>query len=108
MPSRHVELPKTGYAIEIDGILKSQFATKKGAGGWRRRTQAPLPEGSHSHLRCRPADEVRSAGIARSFQPTPETTDGAIETPAETAYLLPTWEIAISRLSSRTTDGCSS
>jgi hypothetical protein len=26
-----VELPKTGYAIEIDGILKSQFATKKGA-----------------------------------------------------------------------------
>ena len=31
MPSRHVELPKTGYAIEIDGILKSQFATKKGA-----------------------------------------------------------------------------
>jgi hypothetical protein len=31
MPNRHVELPKTGYAIEIDGILKSQFATKKGA-----------------------------------------------------------------------------
>jgi len=31
MPSRHVELPKTGYDIEIDGILKSQFATKKGA-----------------------------------------------------------------------------
>ena len=26
-----MELPKTGYAIEIDGILKSQFATKKGA-----------------------------------------------------------------------------
>jgi hypothetical protein len=31
MPGRHIELPKTGYAIEIDGILKSQFATKKGA-----------------------------------------------------------------------------
>ena len=31
MPNRHAELPKTGYAIEIDGILKSQFATKKGA-----------------------------------------------------------------------------
>lgn len=26
-----MELPKPGYAIEIDGILKSQFATKKGA-----------------------------------------------------------------------------
>jgi hypothetical protein len=31
MPGRNIELPKTGYAIEIDGILKSQFATKKGA-----------------------------------------------------------------------------
>lgn len=31
MPGRNNELPKTGYAIEIDGILKSQFATKKGA-----------------------------------------------------------------------------
>ena len=31
MPGRHIEPPKTGYAIEIDGILKSQFATKKGA-----------------------------------------------------------------------------
>jgi hypothetical protein len=31
MPTRHLELPKTGYAIEIDGILKSQFATKEGA-----------------------------------------------------------------------------
>ncbi|MHC2462501.1 hypothetical protein ACVIHD_001513 [Bradyrhizobium embrapense] len=31
MPGRHVELPKTGYAIEIDGIIKSEFATKKGA-----------------------------------------------------------------------------
>ncbi|KRR25278.1 hypothetical protein CQ14_09725 [Bradyrhizobium lablabi] len=31
MPGRNIELPKTGYTIEIDGILKSQFATKKGA-----------------------------------------------------------------------------
>jgi hypothetical protein len=31
MPGRHIELPKTGYVIEIDGILKSQFNTKKGA-----------------------------------------------------------------------------
>jgi hypothetical protein len=31
MPGRNIELPKTGYAIEIDGILRSQFATKKGA-----------------------------------------------------------------------------
>jgi len=31
MPGRHIELPKTGYAIEIDGILKSEFATKQGA-----------------------------------------------------------------------------
>jgi hypothetical protein len=31
MPGRNIELPKTGYAIEIDGILKSQFATKEGA-----------------------------------------------------------------------------
>jgi len=29
MPGRHIELPKTGYAIEIDGILKSQFPTKR-------------------------------------------------------------------------------
>jgi hypothetical protein len=31
MPGRNIELPKTGYAIEIDGILKSQFVTKEGA-----------------------------------------------------------------------------
>ena len=31
MPGRIIELPKTGYAIEIDGILKSEFSTKKGA-----------------------------------------------------------------------------
>ena len=31
MPGRNIELPKTGYAIEIDGILKSQFTTREGA-----------------------------------------------------------------------------
>lgn len=31
MPGRNIELPKTGYAIEIDGILKSKFTTREGA-----------------------------------------------------------------------------
>jgi hypothetical protein len=31
MPGRMIELPRTGFAIEIDGILKSEFSTKKGA-----------------------------------------------------------------------------
>jgi hypothetical protein len=30
MPNRHVELPKTGYAIEIDGILKSRRHARRG------------------------------------------------------------------------------
>jgi hypothetical protein len=31
MPGRTTELPTTGFAIEIDGIMKSEFSTKKGA-----------------------------------------------------------------------------
>jgi hypothetical protein len=31
MPGRFLELPKTGFAIEIDGILKTEFSTKEGA-----------------------------------------------------------------------------
>jgi hypothetical protein len=31
MQSRTTELPKTGFAIEIDGRLKTEFSTKEGA-----------------------------------------------------------------------------
>jgi hypothetical protein len=31
MPGRTVELPKAGFAIEIDGRLKTEFSTKEGA-----------------------------------------------------------------------------
>jgi hypothetical protein len=31
MPSRTIELPKAGFAIEIDGRLKTEFTTKEGA-----------------------------------------------------------------------------
>jgi hypothetical protein len=29
--TRMIELPKTGFAIEIDGLLKTEFSTKEGA-----------------------------------------------------------------------------
>jgi len=31
MPSRTIELPKSGFAIEIDGRLKTEFSTSEGA-----------------------------------------------------------------------------
>jgi hypothetical protein len=31
MQGRTTELPKTGFAIEIDGRLKTEFSTKEGA-----------------------------------------------------------------------------
>jgi hypothetical protein len=31
MPTRTTELPRAGFAIEIDGRLKTEFATKEGA-----------------------------------------------------------------------------
>ena len=31
MPIRTIELPKNGFALEIDGRLKTQFSTKEGA-----------------------------------------------------------------------------
>jgi hypothetical protein len=31
MPSHSAELPKTGFSIEIDGRLKTEFTTKEGA-----------------------------------------------------------------------------
>jgi hypothetical protein len=31
MPTRTIELPKAGFAIEIDGRVKTEFATKQGA-----------------------------------------------------------------------------
>ena len=30
MPSRTIELPKSGFALEIDGRLKTEFSTKEG------------------------------------------------------------------------------
>jgi hypothetical protein len=36
MPGRTIELPKSGFALEIDGRLKTEFSTKEGA------EQAPL------------------------------------------------------------------
>ena len=29
--TRTIALPKTGFAIEIDGLLKTEFSTKEGA-----------------------------------------------------------------------------
>jgi hypothetical protein len=31
MPGRTSELPKSGFALEIDGRLKTEFSTKEGA-----------------------------------------------------------------------------
>ncbi len=31
MPGRTIELPKSGFALEIDGRLKTEFSTKEGA-----------------------------------------------------------------------------
>jgi hypothetical protein len=31
MPNRTIELPKAGFAIEIDGRLKTEFATRESA-----------------------------------------------------------------------------
>ena len=31
MPNRTMELPKSGFALEIDGCLKTEFSTKEGA-----------------------------------------------------------------------------
>jgi hypothetical protein len=31
MPSRSIELPKSGFAIEIDGRPKTEFSTREGA-----------------------------------------------------------------------------
>ena len=31
MPGRTIELPKTGFALEIDGLLKTEFSTQEGA-----------------------------------------------------------------------------
>jgi hypothetical protein len=31
MPNHSAALPKTGFALEIDGRLKAEFATKEGA-----------------------------------------------------------------------------
>jgi hypothetical protein len=31
MPGRTIEPPKTGFVIEIDGLLKTEFSTQEGA-----------------------------------------------------------------------------
>jgi hypothetical protein len=31
MPNRTTELPKNGYALEIDGRIKTEFSTREGA-----------------------------------------------------------------------------
>jgi hypothetical protein len=31
MPIRTIELPKNGFALEIDGRLKTEFSTREGA-----------------------------------------------------------------------------
>jgi hypothetical protein len=31
MPGRTIELPKSGFALEIDGRLETEFSTKEGA-----------------------------------------------------------------------------
>jgi hypothetical protein len=44
MPGRTIEPPKTGYAIEIDGLLKTEFNTKQGAeqGGIELKRRFPM------------------------------------------------------------------
>ena len=31
MPGRSIQLPQSGFAIEIDGLLKTEFSTGEGA-----------------------------------------------------------------------------
>jgi hypothetical protein len=31
MPHHSIALPKTGFALEVDGLLKTEFATEEGA-----------------------------------------------------------------------------
>ena len=44
MPGRTIELPKSGFALEIDGRLKTEFSTKEGAEhGIRSASTTPAP-----------------------------------------------------------------
>jgi hypothetical protein len=44
MPSRTIEPPKSGFALEIDGRLKIEFSTKEGAehGGIELKRRFPM------------------------------------------------------------------
>jgi len=45
MPGRTIELPKSGFALEIDGRLKTEFSTKEGAehGAIELKRRFPMP-----------------------------------------------------------------
>jgi hypothetical protein len=74
MPIRTIELPKNGFALEIDGRLKTEFSTKEGAeqGAIELKRRFPklqiriydaASEASDTHLRCRLPIETRSASL---------------------------------------------
>jgi hypothetical protein len=44
MPGHSIELPKSGFVLEIDGRLKTEFATKEGAeqGGAELKRRFPM------------------------------------------------------------------
>jgi len=44
------ELPASGYALEVDGRLKAEFATKDGAKGRWRRTKETFSHASDQDL----------------------------------------------------------
>ena len=89
MPGRQIELPKTGFAIEIDGLLKTEFSTGEGRDERRSRIEAPLPDASDPHLRRGPQIEIRTAGVAATSAPISTSeiraSDGTMETRAGTA-----------------------
>jgi hypothetical protein len=52
MPGRTIDLPNSGFALEIDGRLKTEFSTKEGAESGDR-IEAPFPDAPDTHLRRR-------------------------------------------------------
>jgi hypothetical protein len=59
MPQAHSELPTFGFAIEVDGRLKTQFSTPEGARSGAGGVEAPIPDASGADLRCRSEDPAR-------------------------------------------------
>jgi hypothetical protein len=79
MPGRTIELPKSGFALEIDGRLKAEFSTREGAehGAIELKRRFPMLQ-----IRIyRHPIETRSAGLALTSAP-PESAGAATATSA--------------------------